>query len=349
MKRILVIEDDRIMRENIAELLELSGYEVDVAENGKEGVEKAQAMIPDMIVCDIKMPVLDGFGVLHILRKNTQTAQIPFLFVTAKTERSDLRKAMEMGADDYLSKPFEDTELIKAVETRLRKSEITKREYTNDAAGFGEFLKDVNLITSIKKQSDTNQFQDFDPKEIVFKTGDYPHYLFFVEKGSVKSYRLNIDGKELISNIYEFGDFFGYQPIFEERVYNETAITMEPTRILKIPKDDFLPIIYSNRDVAGKLIKIMSKNLTKKEKELMHMAYDSVRKRLAIKLKELIPDDRDCSITITRTDLAALIGTTTETLVRTLTELKELEIIETDTHTITLLDREKLNELAIGW
>jgi len=349
MKRILVIEDDRIMRENIAELLELSGYKVDVAVNGKEGVEKAQTIVPDMIVCDIKMPVLDGYGVLHVLGKNTKTAHIPFLFVTAKTERSDLRKAMEMGADDYLSKPFEDTELIKAVETRLKKSEITKREYTNDAAGFSEFISEANLILSLRNKADNEQFNDFDPKEIVFKTGDYPHYLFFVEKGSVKSYRLNIDGKELISNIYEVGDFFGYQPIFEERVYNETAITMEPTRILKIPKDDFLSMIYSNRDVAGKLIKMMSKNLTKKEKELMHMAYDSVRKRLAIKLKELIPDDRDSSITITRTDLAALIGTTTETLVRTLTELKELEIIETDTHGIKLLDREKLNELAIGW
>ena len=104
MKKILIIEDDLIMRENMAELLTLVGYKINTAEDGKVGVEKAKSFLPDLIICDIRMPVLDGYGVLHILSKEVSTASIPFIFVTAKTERNDLRKGMEMGADENIKK-----------------------------------------------------------------------------------------------------------------------------------------------------------------------------------------------------------------------------------------------------
>src|ERR1700745_1655447 len=116
MKRILLIEDNQDVRENIAEILELANYEVLQAENGKTGVELAQKHPkPDLIICDIMMPVLDGYGVIHLLSKNQETASIPFIFLTAKTERGDFRKGMEMGADDYITKPFDDIELLRAV------------------------------------------------------------------------------------------------------------------------------------------------------------------------------------------------------------------------------------------
>src|SRR5436190_22776268 len=106
MKTILIIEDNNDVRENTAEILELSNYRVLQAENGKLGVEVAQKMKPDLIICDIMMPVLDGYGVIHLLNKNPDTASIPFIFLTAKSERIDFRKGMEMGADDYIAKPF---------------------------------------------------------------------------------------------------------------------------------------------------------------------------------------------------------------------------------------------------
>src|ERR1035437_1337215 len=114
MKTILLIEDNKDMRENIAEILELSKFKVFTAENGKVGVELAQKIKPDPIICDIMMPVLDGYGVIHLLAKNSETANIPFIFLTAKSERTDFRKAMEMGADDYVTKPFDDVELLNA-------------------------------------------------------------------------------------------------------------------------------------------------------------------------------------------------------------------------------------------
>src|SRR4051812_33462814 len=110
MKKILLIEDSREMRENTAEILELANYNVITAANGKIGVEYAVKELPDLIICDIMMPELDGYGVLYMLGKNPATASIPFIFLTAKAEKTDLRKGMSMGADDYLTKPFEEME-----------------------------------------------------------------------------------------------------------------------------------------------------------------------------------------------------------------------------------------------
>ena len=135
MKSILVIDDNADIRENTAEILELAGYQVTTAENGKKGVEQALKSKPDVIVCDIMMPELDGYGVLHLLRKNPEAQNIPFIFLTAKTERSDFRKGMEMGADDYITKPFDDIELLNAVEARLKKADILSPNYSAGRQG----------------------------------------------------------------------------------------------------------------------------------------------------------------------------------------------------------------------
>ena len=128
LKKILLIEDDTVLRENTAELLELSNYEVRTAANGKKGVQLAKEYLPDVIVCDIMMPELDGYGVLEALSEDNVTKRIPFIFLSAKTERKDVRKGMELGADDYLTKPFKEAELIGAIESRLAKMAILKRK-----------------------------------------------------------------------------------------------------------------------------------------------------------------------------------------------------------------------------
>ena len=124
MENILLIEDNEGLRENTAEILTLANYNVSTAENGKIGVEMAMANPPDLIVCDIMMPVLDGYGVFQILSKNINLQHIPFIFLSAKSERNDLRKGMEMGADDYITKPFSDSELINAIRARIEKVKI---------------------------------------------------------------------------------------------------------------------------------------------------------------------------------------------------------------------------------
>src|SRR6188474_1651281 len=139
-KKILIIEDNVEVRENTSEILELAGYNVVVAPNGKVGVELAQKEKPDLIICDIMMPELDGYGVLHILNKSNETAGIPFIFLTAKSEKTDIRKGMNLGADDYLTKPFDDTDLLNAIEARLRKFSMRQKSYESTAEGLESFI-----------------------------------------------------------------------------------------------------------------------------------------------------------------------------------------------------------------
>ena len=133
MKKILVIEDEPEMRRNIAALLRYYDYRPIAAENGREGVEAARREKPDLILCDVMMPELDGYGVLRALQTDASLARIPFIFLTAKGEKDDLRSGMNLGADDYLTKPVANADLVRAIEARLRRSEQqANREFKPD-------------------------------------------------------------------------------------------------------------------------------------------------------------------------------------------------------------------------
>jgi len=124
VKRILVIDDEAKIRTHTAELLRLEGFEVTEARNGREGVDKARAAPPDLIVCDITMPEMNGHRVLETLREDARTAQVPFIFLTGWSERDDLRTGMNLGADDYLVKPVVPDDLLASVRARLRRAEL---------------------------------------------------------------------------------------------------------------------------------------------------------------------------------------------------------------------------------
>ncbi|MBA3923974.1 MAG: response regulator, partial [Nostocaceae cyanobacterium] len=127
MKKILVIEDETILRENIVALLEAEDFEVIAAENGLIGLKIAISELPDVILCDMMMPELDGYGVLTMLRQEPTTTTTPFIFLTARSTKSDFRQGMELGADDYLTKPFTRAELLKAIAIRLTKQATFKK------------------------------------------------------------------------------------------------------------------------------------------------------------------------------------------------------------------------------
>ena len=122
MKRILVIEDQAPMRRNIALMLEMEGYEVMTAENGRVGVDTARQKLPHLVICDVMMPELDGHGVVQTLRGEDATATLPFIFLTARSDKSDVRIGMNFGADDYLVKPVVREDLLAAVEARLARA-----------------------------------------------------------------------------------------------------------------------------------------------------------------------------------------------------------------------------------
>jgi DNA-binding NarL/FixJ family response regulator len=142
MKKILVIEDEPEMRRNITALLRYYDYLPVAAENGRQGVAAARREKPDLILCDVMMPELDGYGVLQALQTDASLARIPFIFLTAKGEKDDLRSGMNLGADDYLTKPVANADLVRAIETRLRRSEQqAKREFKPDFSSSDPLLK----------------------------------------------------------------------------------------------------------------------------------------------------------------------------------------------------------------
>lgn len=352
MKTILIIEDNPDVRENAAEIMELANYRVLQAENGKTGVEIAQKMKPDLIICDIMMPVLDGYGVIHLLNKNLDTAAIPFIFLTAKSERSDFRKGMEMGADDYLTKPFDDVELLKAIESRLNRTEMLKAEFSRNAEGLNDFFYSVQKLDDLKKLSKDRRVKTYKKKEIVCGEDSSPLYLYFLAKGKAKAYKAHEHGKELITTLYNEGDFFGYTALLEERPYSETIETLEESEICLIPKEDFFSLMYNNMNVMKIFVKMLSDNIVEKEKQLVNLAYSSVRKRVAnalILLQERYDNtkekDKNFSISISREDLANIVGTATESLIRTLSDFKEEKMVEIKGSNITITNADKLRKL----
>jgi len=142
MKKILVIEDEPEMRRNIAALLRFKEYEPVVAENGRVGMELARRESPDLILCDVMMPEMDGYDVLRALQADTRLALIPFIFLTAKGEKEDLRSGMNLGADDYLTKPVGNEDLVQAIETRLRRvAQQSRREFRPDFSSIEPLVK----------------------------------------------------------------------------------------------------------------------------------------------------------------------------------------------------------------
>ncbi len=351
-KHILLIEDNLEMRENTAEILELASYQVTTAEHGKIGVKLAKEKEPDLIICDIMMPELDGYGVLFMLEKDPATAGIPFIFLTAKTEKSELRKGMELGADDYLTKPYEEMDLLKAVEGRLKKSEVIRRQkFEGTVEELDEFFLNAKGLSELEKLSEDRQTLTYKKKQIIFREGDTPNKLYFISKGKVKLYKMNDDGKELITGLFNHGEFFGFQALLEGNNYEEWATALEDTELCIIPKEDFLSLLFSNREVSRQFIKMLSNNLADKEDQLLKLAYDTVKKRIAealLLLKEKYHDkesEEDFSINFSRDDLSKIAGTAKETTIRALSELKEEKLIDIRGRNIVLTDPEGLAKI----
>jgi CRP-like cAMP-binding protein/CheY-like chemotaxis protein len=348
-KKILVIEDNNDIRENTAEILSLAGYKPFTAENGKKGVELAIKEQPDIIICDIMMPELDGYGVLHLLRKNADTQHIPLIFLTAKTERGDYRKGMEMGADDYITKPFDEIELLNAVEVRLKKMELLNNKYPSSPSGFNQFLQDVKSSGLIKQMSEQYDVQQYDRKQTLYAQGNRPRFLYYLVKGKIKTYRSHEDGKEYITNLHNSGDFVGYTTILKDINYDDSAAVLEDAEIMQIPKDEFLQMLHKDPGVAAKFIRLIAQNVKEKEERLMNLAYSSLRKRVARALVDIVDKfnlkEKEAPIEISREDLAQYVGTATESLIRTLSDFKAEKLIDIKTGKVVVNNIDKLRNL----
>lgn len=347
MKTILIIEDNTDIRESTVEILELAGYGVLQAENGKKGVEITSHSKPDLILCDIMMPELDGYGVLYLLSKNPDTADIPFIFLTAKAERIDFRKGMEMGADDYLTKPFDDLELLNAIESRLIKKQRVEAYYNQSlqslrklANGHENGLKELDDLIAGRR------VRYIKKKQVLYYEGDQPQGLYLLLEGTVKTIKFSEDGRQLMTGLYKPGSYFGINALLLNENFTEMAEALEDSAICLLPKDAVVSLLNKYPDVSRRFIKILSNDVKEKEEQLLEMAYHSVRKRLAqvlVKLYKLSNDD--VQFKATRDELAAMAGMATETVSRTLTDFKEEGLIEKKGSQIQVLDPERLMKM----
>jgi CheY-like chemotaxis protein len=349
MKKVLLIEDNLEVRENTAEILTLADYDVITASNGKEGAELAQKLLPDLIVCDIMMPELDGYGVLHILSKKPETSRIPFIFLTAKAEKADMRKGMALGADDYLTKPFDDTDLLNAIETRLRKSALQQANYASTPEGLDQFIRDARQVLNLAELCKENKVKIFKKKSEVFSEGDTPAYVYFIKSGNIKTFKSHPDGKELITNLYKENDFFGYEPLLENCPFGDTAIALEDSELVIIPRNDFITLLNSQPVVTASFISLLCKKVSEKEAQLLHLAYNSVRQRTAealLKMWQLKKGNEPLSVL--REDLAKIVGTASESVIRVLSDFRDEGLVEMEGTKIKLMQASKL-EQVVRW
>ncbi|PIF00114.1 MAG: transcriptional regulator [Maribacter sp.] len=349
MSKVLLIEDDPVLRDNTAELLELSDYEMFTAPNGKKGVEVAKEVLPDMIICDIMMPELDGYGVLKQLAEDQATKHIPFIFLSAKTERKDIRKGMNLGADDYLTKPFEESDLISAIESRLARAAILKEIQSSRPEEDKEIDLGICSIHEFKNYLDDNGEElEFAQGEQIYREGGNVHMIYLIVRGAVKTHKLDENGKELITAIYKEDDFFGFSSLSIHEVHEEDATAMEDTKLVGVNKDKLRVVLEENHRLALELMHVLAENLTEAKKQLLEMAYGSVRKKTAstlLKFADKLECDKRGNIQILRSDLASVAGMATETLIRTLSSFKKEGLIAMEDHNIRILDRESLGRI----
>ena len=349
MKKVLLIEDDAIIRENTAELLELSNFNVITAPNGKIGVELAKRDTPDIVVCDIMMPELDGYGVIEALSKNNETKYIPFIFLSAKTERTDVRKGMDLGADDYITKPFTEEELISAIESRLAKAAILRDERNNQNESVPENEDEIKTLNDLKNFFDDNgEVFNFKRDEVIYNEGYNSNLIYLVIKGVVKSYKLDEKGKELVTALYKEDDLFGYTSFTQNIPYQETTKAIKNLELVGISKSNLTNVLANNHTVTLELLELLNDNLTGVKDQLLQMAYSSVNKKTAItilKFAEKLNTKPEEPIKISRNDLASVAGIATETLIRTMSNFKKQGLIAIEGRNIRILDIQKLQNI----
>ena len=345
IKTILLIEDDAVLRENTAELLEISNYKVLTASNGKSGILIAKKYMPDIIICDIIMPELNGYDVLKHLSKNNKTMYIPFVFLSAKTEHKDVRKGMDMGADDYITKPFDEDELLNAIESRLVKAAILKDYKNSPELAEGE----LKTLEDLKNFFDDNgETYCFNMGDEIYTEGQNSNTIYLIRKGAVKCHKLDELGKELITTLYKEDELFGYTSFTQNIPYQETATALKDTELIGVSKQDLYPILENNHKLTLELVELLNKNLIDIKEHLLQMAYGSVIRKSAaaiLKFAEKLNKKPEDPINISRSDLANVAGIATETFIRTMTDFKKKGIIEMEGRNIKIVNVNKLKHM----
>ena len=345
-QKILIIEDNADVRENLREILALSGYEAIVAANGKEGVEAALRTPPDLILCDIMMPELDGYGVLRILSKQPVTSSIPFIFLTARTDLGDMRRGMTLGADDYITKPFDDVQLLDTVELRLKK----KSAGATAPAATGMFNAQPERMGEDQWPA---AWLDEAPrtihkKDALFTEGHTCRHVFLLRQGRAIATRTDAYSKEVVTRIYQAGDIAGTSSAFGGERYLESVKAFEDLTVVPVKKEEFLKFALRDTQTAYYFLHQLAHELGRADEKLLLQAFGSVRMKLAATLIDLhatYATNGRAVIPVSREDLANMAGTAKETIIRCLSEFREEGLVNLNGSDIVIESVKPLIEL----
>ncbi|WP_214225541.1 cyclic nucleotide-binding domain-containing protein [Pedobacter sp. B4-66] len=343
MKNILIIESNLKLIEEYSDTLKNAGYQITTALDGDTGINEAINTAPQLILCNTNLFRIDGFGVLAVLSKNPITAQIPFIFISLNSKLTSLRKGMEMGADDFITRPFQNNQLVRAVDARINKLKTRNpNPKTFDSNKF-ENLEGLQKLYEVVFQSNNKRLKK---KQTLYFDGDHSQGIYFLDEGCIKTIKLNNDGRELITGLYKSKSFIGLDSLLLNSPLTESAEAVENSSVYFISKKTVLDLLDEYTELNQHIIKILSINLKQKDDQLMELAYESVRKRLS---KVLIRLNNDASpidhINISRDELAGLTGIATETVSRILSDFKDQGFIEKNGSQIHIIDLDSLKKI----
>jgi len=349
MKKILIIEDNNDIRENTAEILELEGYQTVTAANGISGVEKAFSEKPDLIFCDILMPDLDGYALLYLLGKNNDTMNIPFIFLTALSEKSGIQKGLGLGATNFVIKPFTDAELLDAAKAGFMKQSFVKPLNPCSYPELSNFLEHARKIIKLPILDGGVITRPYSKQESIFSEHTKPVFVYYVISGKIKSYLYNESGKEFVTNLHGPGEFMGYMAVLEDTHHKDNAVADEDSLLLLIPCEDFLQLIHHDPSLAKQFLRLLAGDNLLKEERLISLVYYSFRKRvissLLSKAEDMKPNREECEISdiFENRNLTAY-GSPNEYLLAILNDLKEEKLIDIHEKKIVIRKEKRLKE-----
>jgi CRP-like cAMP-binding protein len=291
------------------------------------------------------MPELDGYGVLRILSKNETTAGVPFIFLTAKTELVDVRRGMTLGADDYITKPFDDVELLDTIEVRLQKA---KHNPASSTQSIINPLTGEEVIESLPAHIRDGEVRLIRKKDLLFSEGQTCRSVFIIKSGRAIATKIDDYSKEVVTRLYQYPTIIGVSSAFTGQRYQETVKAFEDLEVLPVKKDDFIKYVLHDPSAAFYFLQQMASYQLHSDEKLLLQAFGSVRMKLAATLTDLfnsyVVDDK-AVIPVSREDLASMAGTAKETIIRCLSEFKEEGLVSIQGSDIIIASIQKLAEL----
>ncbi|MGC9343848.1 MAG: response regulator [Bacteroidales bacterium] len=340
MKRILLIESDQEERKRIIDMLEIGGYKIEVARQGKEGLRKAEIIKPDLVISRIRLKGGDGYSILYSIRQDKNLAEVPFIMLAETKDRQDRRRAMEMGADDFIIMPVSEPELLKSIESQIERYSLLKNKFSgSDEEENQQYLTEEPWVRVLIQDRKIQHYREGDQ---IYRSGNHPGYVYFLLDGQVTLSYLSEKGKELITDIVISGEFFGYEPVIANCEYTQNSIAKVDSKILRISSDEFISTLQGDASIATGLLKVAVSRIPEKENDMLSLAYDSVKERIGSRLLYLSEKLQTNELEISRTDLASLCGTSMETVVRALAEYKDEQVLDLRENTIILKDKKTL-------